>query len=85
MKLYTYGYDIKNEYDDQPRTIAKPKDGYLVVSTKELSDEEVIYRVLYNICHAAWLNHKTSLKQRIEETRALFEINNIKLLRVSGK
>lgn len=81
MKTYVYGYDIKiADYDKDFRTITTGSRNVVVVH-EELSDDEVIYRVLRRICTASNCRHTKSLEERIEESRKMFEIKNVKLVR----
>jgi hypothetical protein len=84
MKTYVYGYDIKNDYDEKPRTIGSG-DRYVVVVHEPLTEEEVIHKVLYRITTASCCKHNKSLKERIEIARKMFEITNVKLVREYGK
>jgi len=84
MKTYVYGYDIKNDYDEKPRTIGS-EDRYVVVVHEPFTEEEVIHKVLYRITTASCCKHNKSLQERIEKARKMFEITNVKLIREYGE
>ena len=85
MKTYVYGYDIKiNDYEDEFRTVGKG-DRNVIVVHEQLTDDEVIYRILRRICTASACRHIKPLKERIEESRNMFTIKNVKLVREYGR
>lgn len=84
MKTYVYGYDIKSDYDEKPRTIGHG-DKYVVVVHEPLTEEEIIHKVLYRITTVSRCKHNKSLKERIEKARKMFEITNVKLIREYGE
>lgn len=80
---YVYGYDIrctKESYGKEWRTVGKGNRN-VIVSHKQLTDEEVIEKRIMQITTSSCCRYSKSLEERVADTRKLFEFRNIKLLR----
>ncbi len=85
MKTYVYGYDIRAiDFEKELRTIGK-HDRHTVIAHELMTDEQITDRILRKICTASACRNTEPLKDRIAETRKMFEITNIKIVREYGK